>query len=283
VSGRRRLSLAWLGTLPFLVYAFAFLFLPAGTVLVGAFKGEHGGWTFSNITNLFHQPYIGAFQNSVELSGVTALLGGVGGLLLAYAAIRDGTPRWIRSMLTTFSGVAANFGGIPLAFAFIASLGAIGIVTRFFQNQLHYNIYQHGFSLFTKTGVEIVYLYFQLPLMVLVISPAIDGLKREWREAAANLGAHPLQFWRYVGIPVLMPSILGAVILLFGNAFAAYATAYSLGYRNLITIFIGAYYQGNVLSNPHFGQAMALGMFLVLAVMMALYIPLQRRAARWAR
>jgi putative spermidine/putrescine transport system permease protein len=283
VSGRRRLSLAWLGTLPFLVYAFAFLFLPAGQVLVGAFKGEHGGWTFSNITNLFHQPYIGAFQNSIELSGVTALLGGAGGLLLAYAAIRDGTPRWIRSMLTTFSGVAANFGGIPLAFAFIASLGAIGIVTRFFQNQLHYNIYQHGFSLFTKTGVEIVYLYFQLPLMVLVIAPAIDGLKREWREAAANLGAHPLQFWRYVGIPVLMPSILGAVILLFGNAFAAYATAYSLGYRNLITIFIGAYYQGNVLSNPHFGQAMALGMFFVLAVMMALYIPLQRRAARWAR
>jgi putative spermidine/putrescine transport system permease protein len=252
-------------------------------VLVGAFKDKQGDWTLHNIANLFKQPYIGAYQNSIELSAVTALIGGVFGLMLAYAAIRDGTPRWIRSGLTTFSGVAANFGGIPLAFAFIATLGAIGIVTQFFQNQLHYNLYQHGFSLFTKTGVEIVYLYFQLPLMVLVISPAIDGLKREWREAAANLGARPLQFWRYVGVPVLMPSILGAVILLFGNAFAAYATAYSLGYRNLVTIFIGAYYQGNVLSDPHFGQAMALGMFFVLAVMMAIYIPLQRRAQRWAR
>jgi putative spermidine/putrescine transport system permease protein len=252
-------------------------------VLVGAFKDVHGGWTTHNITNLFNEPYFGAFKNSVELSGVTALLGGVFGVLIAYAAIRDGTPRWIRSMLTTFSGVAANFGGIPLAFAFIATLGAIGIVTQFFQNQLHYNLYQHNFTLFSKTGVEIVYLYFQLPLMILVIAPAIDGLKREWREAAASLGARPLQFWRYVGIPVLMPSILGAIILLFGNAFAAYATAYSLGYRNLITILIGAYYSGNVLDDPHLAQAMALGMFFVLGVMMLIYVPLQRRAQRWAK
>jgi putative spermidine/putrescine transport system permease protein len=260
-----------------------FLFLPAGQVLVGAFKGEHGGWTFANISGLFKQPYIGAYQNSIELSAITAALGTVLGLALAYAAIRDGTPRWIRSMLTTFSGVAANFGGIPLAFAFIASIGGIGIVTKFLQNQLHYNLYQHGFTLFSKTGVEIVYLYFQIPLMVLVVAPAIDGLRREWREAAANLGARPLQFWRYVGVPVLMPSILGAFILLFGNAFAAYATAYSLGYQNLITIVLGAYYSGNVLSNPHFAQAMALGMFAVLAAMMVLYIPLNRRAARWAK
>jgi putative spermidine/putrescine transport system permease protein len=121
--------------------------------------------------------------------------------------------------------------------------------------------------------------------MVLVIAPAIDGLKREWREAASNLGASPWQFWRHVGIPVLMPSILGATILLFGNSFAAYATAYSLtsGALNLIPIMIGAYYQGNVLSNPHLAQAMAFGMFVVLALMMLIYIPLQRRAARWVR
>jgi len=251
-------------------------------VLVGAFKSVHGGWTFANITDLRHQPYIGYYRNSIELSLVTALIGGIGGLGLAYAAVRDGTPRWIRSMLTTFSGVAANFGGIPLAFAFIATLGSIGIVTKFITSQLHFALYQH-FQIWTKTGVEIVYLYFQFPLMVLVIAPAIDGLKREWREAAANLGASSWQFWRHIGLPVLMPSLLGAVILLFGNAFAAYATAYSLGYTNLITVAIGAYYSGNVLSNPHLAQAMALGMFAVLAVMMLLYVPLQRRAARWAK
>jgi putative spermidine/putrescine transport system permease protein len=188
-------------------------------------------------------------------------------------------------MITTFSGVAANFGGIPLAFAFIATLGPLGVATVFLKNQLHIDIYAHGFTLFNKTGVEIVYFYFQLPLMILVISPAIDGLRKEWREAAANLGGSSWQFWRYVGFPVLMPSILGAVILLFGNAFAAYATAYSLtsGTVNLVPLLIGAYYTGNVLNNPHIAQALAVGMFFVLAVMMLAYIPLQRRAARWAK
>jgi putative spermidine/putrescine transport system permease protein len=284
-SGRRRLSLAWLGTLPFFAYTILFLFLPAGEVMVGAFKSVHGGWTVDNVRQLFHQPYYNAYRTSIEISVVTALIGGLAGLAIAYAAIREGTPRWIRSMLTTFSGVAANFGGIPLAMAFVATLGSIGIVTSFLRDQLHFDLYGHGFTLFTKTGVEIVYLYFQLPLMILVVAPAIDGLRREWREAASNLGANSWQFWRHVGLPVLMPSILGALILLFGNSFAAYATAYSLtsGTVPIVPILIGAYYQGNVLDNPHLAQALAFGMFVVLAVMMILYVPLQRRAARWAR
>lgn len=284
-SGRRRLSLAWIVTVPFFAYIFLFLFLPAGNVMAGAFNGKKGGWTFSNIQLLFHHPYIDSYKTSIEVSGVTALIGALAGLAIAYAAIRDGTPRWIRSALTTFSGVAANFGGIPLAFAFIATLGSIGIATKFLKNQLGIDLYGNNFTLFSKTGVEIVYLYFQLPLMILVIAPAIDGLRREWREAASNLGATPLQFWRYVGLPVLMPSILGAFILLFGNAFAAYATAYGLtsGAVNLVPIQIGAYYSGNVLDNPHLAQAMAFGMFVVLAVMMVFYVPLQRRAARWAK
>jgi putative spermidine/putrescine transport system permease protein len=277
--------LAWIATVPFFVYVVMFLFLPAGNVMLGAFNGKHGGWTVANVRLLFNHPYIDSYKTSIEVSGVTALLGGAIGLAIAYAALHERTPRWVRSVLTTFSGVAANFGGIPLAFAFIATLGSIGIVTAFLRDQLGFNIYLHGFNLFSKTGVEIVYMYFQLPLMILVIAPAVDGLRKEWREAASNLGAKQWQFWRYVGLPVLMPSILGAMILLFGNAFAAYATAYSLssGSVNIVPILIGAYYSGNVLDNPHLAQAMAFGMFCVLAGMMLIYIPLQRRAARWAK
>jgi putative spermidine/putrescine transport system permease protein len=283
-SGRRSLSLAWIGTLPFFAYTIAFLFVPAGAVLLGAFQDKNDAWTFSNIRLLFDHPYIDAYKTSIQISLETALVGGVVGLFVAYAAIREGTPRWVRSTLTTFSGVAANFGGIPLAFAFIATLGPLGIVTSFLRNH-GYDLSAHGFNLFSKTGVELAYLYFQLPLMILVIAPAIDGLRKEWREAASNLGAAQWQFWRYVGLPVLMPSILGAVILLFGNAFAAYATAYSLtsGSVNIVPILIGAYYSGNVLDNPHLAQAMAFGMFVVLAVMMVIYIPLQRRSARWTK
>jgi putative spermidine/putrescine transport system permease protein len=160
----------------------------------------------------------------------------------------------------------------------------IGIVTQWL-TELGWNPYDHGFSLFTKTGIEIVYLYFQIPLMILVIAPAIDGLRREWREAASNLGASTLQFWRYVGLPILTPSLLSAVVLLFGNSFAAYATAYGLtgGSVPLVPITIGFYYSGDVLSNPHLAEALALGMFVVLAAMMAIYIPLSRISSRWVR
>lgn len=283
-AGRGRLSLAWLGIAPFLLYAFLFLFLPAGQVLVGAFRDQAGGYTLSNIGTLFQEPYVTAYRNSIEVSLVTAGAGGALGFLIAYAAIREGTPKIVRTVLTTFSGVAANFAGIPLAFAFIATLGSIGIVTQFLAD-LGVDLYGNGFSLFTKTGVEITYLYFQIPLMILVIAPAIDGLRREWREASANLGASPFQFWRYVGAPILTPSLLGAMVLLFGNSFAAYATAYGLtaGGVNLVPITIGNFLSGDVLSNPHLAQALALGMFVVLAVMMMIYVPLQRISSRWVR
>jgi putative spermidine/putrescine transport system permease protein len=253
-------------------------------VIVGAFKNAHGGATTDHIRQLVHEPYKHEYWLSIKISLITAGLGCLFGILIAYAVIRDGTPRFLRTIVTTFSGVAANFAGIPLAFAFISSLGTIGVVTAFMRDHLGFDPYQHGFTIFGETGVEITYLYFQIPLMILVIAPAIDGLKREWREAASNLGARGWQFWRYVGIPVLLPSFLGAFILLFGNAFAAYATAYSINQgQNIVPIVIGNYYTGNVLDNPHLAQALAFGMFVVLAAMMLVYMPLQRVSSRWQR
>lgn len=278
------MPLVWLGVAPFFLYAGVFLIAPAGQVLIGAFKDVDGGWTLANIRTLFDDPYLGDFRNSIEVSVVTALLGGLLGFLIAYAAIREGTPRWIRTMLTTFSGVAANFAGIPLAFAFIATVGTIGVVTQFLRDH-GFDPYQRGFSLFSKTGVELVYLYFQIPLMILVIAPAIDGLRREWREAAANLGATPRQFWRHIGLPILTPSLLATMVLLFGNSFSAYATAYGLtgGQIPLVPIRIGYFYTGDVLSDPHLAEALALGMFVVLALMMLVYVPLSRISSRWVR
>lgn len=271
-----------------------FLFLPAGQVLIGAFKSDHGGYTFANVSAVVHaQNLRSAYEGSIRLSLETAILGVAFGFLLAYAAIREGTPRWIRSAFTTFSGVAANFGGIPLAFAFIATIGNIGIVTLFLKNHLGFDLYtwtppfsNTPFAIYRPIGVVIAYLYFQIPLMLLVIAPAVDGLRREWREASSNLGASSFQYWRYVAFPVLLPSLFSTFILLFGNAFAAYATAYALTTGQglpLVPILIGFDLQGNVSSNAHEGQALAFGMFVVLAAMMLIYVPLQRRASRWAK
>jgi putative spermidine/putrescine transport system permease protein len=216
---------------------------------------------------------------------VTAVAGAVLGFFIAYAIILAGLPGWLRAPIVTFAGVASNFAGVPLALAFIFTLGQLGIVTLWIKQTFGINIYQQGFSLFTQTGLELVYLYFQLPLMILIIAPAIDGLKKEWREAAENLGATSRQYWRRVALPILMPSILGTAILLFGNAFGAQATAYQLtgGTIPIVAVKIGAQISGDVLHNEGLGYAMAVAMIAVMGIAIGLYLWLQRKAERWMR
>jgi putative spermidine/putrescine transport system permease protein len=241
--------------------------------------------TIKNYADLTQQVPINAYISSIEISFVTALAGGVIGFLMAYAVISGGLPRPLRSGLMTFSGVASNFAGVPLALAFTFTLGRVGLLTVFLDKILGVDIYGHGFSLYTKLGLEVVYFYFQLPLMILIIAPAIDGLKKEWREASENMGASSAQFWRYVALPVLMPSLLGAMILLFGNAFGAQATAFQLtgGFINIVPILIGNQLTGDVLHNVGLGYALAMGMVAILAVTLIAYSFLQRRSEQWLR
>jgi putative spermidine/putrescine transport system permease protein len=281
---RRRFGWAWLGLLPFFLFSVAFMFLPAGWLVVGSFRNNEGELTLQNFADLSTGIIPGAFLTTIEVSLVTAIGGGIFGLLLAYSVILGGLPRPLRTALMTFSGVASNFAGVPLALAFTFTLGQLGFLTVILRD-LGLDPYDAGFRLTSKVGVELVYMYFQFPLMVLIIAPALDGLKREWREAAENMGATPSQYWRHVALPILTPSILGAMVLLFGNAFGAQATAYQLtgGTLNLVPIVIGAQIRGDVLHNPGLGYAMAMGMVAIMAVSIAMYTVLQRRSERWLR
>ena len=184
----------------------------------------------------------------------------------------------------TFSGVASNFAGIPLAFAFVASLGRLGMITLIFK-LVGIDIYRAGFNLLSFWGLTITYLYFQIPLMVLIVAPAVDGLKREWSEAASTLGASTWQFWRYVGLPVLWPNLLGTLSLLFANAFGAVATAYALtgSSLNIVPILLYAQIGGDVLHNPGLGAALALGMVLITGLANVVYLVVRTRAERWLK
>jgi putative spermidine/putrescine transport system permease protein len=274
----------WLGVMPFLAFAVLFMLLPSSSIFVKSFLDNDGNFTFNNIVELFRPDIMRTFILSIQISAATAIGGGLFGFFLAYAMVSPGTPRFIRSLLTTFSGVASNFAGVPLAFAFIATLGRTGFVSTVLKD-FGIDIYKSGFNLYGFAGLSLTYLYFQFPLMVLVMSPALEGLKTEWREASENLGASSFQFWRYIGLPILLPSLLGTMLLLFGNAFGAYATAYALtgGSLPLVTILIGAQIRGDVLHNVGLGNAMALGMVFVMVVCIGAYSLLQRRAERWLR
>lgn len=276
----------WLGVAPFFLFAILFLFLPSLRLFEGSFISDSGAFTFDNVLQLFEQPYIlNAYKLSIQISAVTALGGGIIGFLLAYSVTVGGLPKPLRTIMITFSGVASNFAGVPLAFAFVSTLGRTGFITAILKNIFHFNIYDTGFSLYSFLGLSLTYMYFQFPLMVLVMAPALDGLKQEWREAAENLGASTTQYWLRVALPILLPSILGSMILLFGNAFGAYATAYALtgGALPIITIQIGAQIRGDVLHNPGLGYAMAMGMVFVMAISLAGYSWLQGRTERWLK
>ncbi|HEX8025122.1 MAG TPA: ABC transporter permease subunit [Candidatus Limnocylindrales bacterium] len=283
-SGRRRFNWTVLGVGPFLLFAFLFLVLPTLFLFVGSFQNKAGQPTLDNFFHLT-QPYTaGAYEASIEISLVTALAGGLFGFLLAYAVIAGGLPSWMRTAIMTFSGVASNFAGVPLALAFIFTIGPTGFITAVLMS-VGLNLNGTGFTILSKLGLEIVYLYFQLPLMVLIIAPAIDGLKKEWREASENLGASSTQYWRHVALPVLLPSLLGSVILLFGNAFGAQATAYALtgGFIPLVTIVIGSQLSGDALGDKNLGYALAIGMVAIMAVTLIAYSWLTRLAERWQR
>jgi putative spermidine/putrescine transport system permease protein len=282
----RKFSWAWLGVMPFFAFTFLFLLYPASILGVRSFQDtQTRAFTFKYVAQLLREPYLlGAYWLSIKISIITALGGGVFGFLLAFSAIRGGLPRFMRSSLMTFCGVASNFAGVPLAFAFIALLSPSGVLTGWLSS-LGFNPYFYGFTLYTFWGLCIVYMYFQFPLMVLIIAPAIDGLKREWVEAAENLGASSFQYWRYVAFPILLPAMLGAMILLFGNAFGAFATAQALtgGQINLVTIVIGSQLRGDILADPGLGYALALGMVVVMASAIVARTILQRRSERWLR
>jgi putative spermidine/putrescine transport system permease protein len=276
----------WLGVIPFFLFATLFLILPSLRLFIGSFTDSQGQFTFANILQLFTEDSIlRAYWLSIRISAVTAIGGGIFGFLLAYAVTVGGLPKSLRSMLITFSGVASNFAGVPLAFAFIATLGRTGFITALLKDVFGVNLYQTGFNLYSFAGLSLTYMYFQFPLMVLIMAPALDGLKREWREAAENLGASSWQYWLQIAMPVLLPSILGTMILLFGNAFGAYATAYALtgGTLPIITIQIGAQIRGDVLHNPGLGYAMAMGMVVIMAISLAGYSWLQKVSERWLR
>ena len=277
--------LVWLGVAPFALFALLFLILPTLKIVFSAFRTPDGSFTLANIFGLATPSIIDAGLLSLKLSLLTAFLGCLFGLLIGIAVTRGGLPAWLRSATMTFSGVASNFAGVPLAFAFIATLGRLGLITVLLRDWFGVNLSGLGFNLISLTGLTLTYLYFQIPLMVLIIAPALDGLKREWSEAAQTLGASNLQYWRMVALPVLWPSLLGSFALLFANAFGAVATAMALTGSSLsiVPIILFAQIRGDVLQDPHLGYALAFAMIVVTGFANLVYILLRVRAERWVK
>ena len=282
---RGRPNLNWLGIVPFGLFVALFLIAPTMKIVLGAFQRPDGSFTMANIAGLFTPSILASYWISIKISLASAFFGALVGFLMAAAMVLGGLPRAVRGPLLTFSGVASNFAGVPLAFAFLATLGRVGLVTVLLREWFGFHLYATGFNLLSFMGLTLTYLFFQIPLMILIVTPALDGLKREWSEAAQILGATRLQYWRMVALPILFPALLGTFALLFANSFGAVATAIALtgSGLNIVPIQLFAQIRGDVLGNPNLGYAMAFGMIVVTAIANVLYIWLRVRAERWLK
>jgi putative spermidine/putrescine transport system permease protein len=263
----------WVGTVPFLGYVGIFLLLPTGMV-VDALKSPAGKWQLSGLTALYSPAVRGYFIGSFKLCLLSSVSGAVFGAILAYAVATGNPDGTVRRLYLAVSGVLAQFGGVTLAFAFLVLIGPVGLLAHV---SWYFNF---------PWGIALIYTYFQIPLMVLVFLPAIDGLKVQWREASENLGASAWQYWRHVGGPLLAPAFLGAALLLFANALSAFATiqAWENQIAYIVPQQISTALTSEVgLSNVNVADALALGMVIMVAIVMTGYVLLQRRAARWLR
>lgn len=280
-SGIAGLILPYATIALFLAISALFMVAPTVMLAVQSVSGDDG-FTLHYLGELSHYNFVLAFHNSIILSVASAAAGVVAGGLIAYFVLSPGTPSTVRSGVTSFAAVAANFAGVPLAFAFVSTLGTLGMLTQALR-AFGIDIYGLGFTLYSLTGLTIVYSYFQIPLMVIIITPALLALRAEWRESSENLGATPAQYWRMIGLPVLMPSLTSAFILLFGSAFSAYATAYALTSGNiaLLTTEIANVLSGDVSSSPQTGAALSVGMIVVMVLVLLVSAMFSRRASRW--
>ena len=267
---------------PFLAFVGLFLFVPTIGLAVKALT-PGGSFGFGAMQRALEGSYRTAFSNSITLGVTSAAIGGVIGLLLALSLHSLRRPRWLRSTTDSWSAVASQLGGIPLAFAFIAAIGSQGILTKLL-GLAGVDVTESGFSLSEFWGLVLVYLYFQIPLMFLVMMPAVSGLRQTWAEAAAVMGATPGRYWRSVALPLLVPSFLGGLLLLFVNSFSAYATAYVLNPgAQIVPLQIRFLLQGNVITGEQdLAYAIVLWTITLLLASLLLIAVLQRRTARWA-
>ncbi|MFJ6653705.1 ABC transporter permease [Microbacterium sp. NPDC091313] len=282
--GAARRDWSWLGLTPFAAYVVLFLALPTVLAVASGFVDRSGAFTLANLAALGDPVILGTFWASTWVSLLTAAVGAVVGALVCWALLGLPETGFVRTVVDAASGVLAQFGGVMLAFVLIAAIGTQGVLTSLIRSVTGLSLYENGVWLYELPGVVVAYLVFQVPLMVITFMPALSALKPQWAEAHLTLGGTRANFWRHVGFPVLAPSFLASLLLLFANAFSSYATAAALASQGaqLVPLQIrAALTSETLLGRENLAGTLALGMVVVVAIVMWGYSLIQRRAARW--
>ncbi len=259
---------------PFFIMVCLFLLLPMLFVLLDSFKTEQGVWSISNYIEIFNNPfYTQSFGNSLDIAFKSTLIGLMIALIAAHAIHSSG--KRLGKIALTVTNMASNFSGVPLAFAFMIILGNNGVITILLK-YLGFDLIS-VFNLYSKVGLIAVYVYFQIPLGILLLYPAFDRIEGHYKEAAFTLGAGNTVFWRRIGIPLLLSALISTSVILFANAIGAYATAYALtnGAFNIVPVRIGTLVSGDIFLKPNMASALSV---ILASILLALNTIGRRRS-----
>lgn len=272
--------LAILCLVPFALFFIVFQIAPLIWVMTNSLRSEEFGWGLANFSKIFNSKfYLQSIQYSLELAFWSSTFGIVIAVLGSYSLRRVDSR--LRNFVNAFANMTSNFSGVPLAFAFIILLGFNGTITLMLKQS---GIIQ-DFNLYSKTGLIILYTYFQIPLGVLLLYPAFDALREDWRESASLLGANGWQFWRHIGLPVLTPALLGTFVILLANALGAYATVFALttGNFNVLPIRIAAMVSGDISLDPNMASALAVVLVALMTLVTIVHQLLLKRSYHVSR
>lgn len=276
---RRMNGFAAVFIIPFSIFVFMFLIVPVITMLLDSFQKANTGFTFANYQSILKNGfYHQAFVNSINISLISSLIAMIMAIFATYSLTK--LPQSIQNKMINFANLTSNFAGIPLAFAFIVLLGNSGLFILLFEKMGMHSL--SSFNLYSLSGLVLIYIYFQLPLAVMLLFPIYNGIQDQWKEAAAILGASTVQFWLKIGVPIILPSLAGTFSILFANAMGAYASAFALtgSSYNLLPVRIGALVSGDVFAQPELASALALSLGAILVAAMLLNEWLTRKVRR---
>lgn len=264
----RRGGILWVPFIPLIIFALAFEILPMGYIIYSSVQTPTG-ISLQSYAQIFQSKYyVVSLKNSLLVSVAVGIIGLIIGTIGALS-LRSLGEAW-REKLLTLVNMTSNFSGVPLAFAYIVLLGVNGLVTVLIKEKMGLDLYGMGFNLFSWTGIVLVYIYFSVPLAFMLMYPAVYALREDIQEAAQILGASRINFWRKIGLPILLPSMLGSFTLLFANSLGAYATAYALTNSNnsLVSITIANLVTGDIFPDPSLASALAVIMagFLIASI-----------------
>ncbi|WP_315308859.1 ABC transporter permease [Pantoea vagans] len=263
--------------LPFTLFWVAFQLAPLLWIAINSFWSEmNSQWGWDNYHDILTSPfYQQAFRFSLDISLWSSIWGLLIALVTGYSLHQLGGGR-LQRFLISFTNMTSNFAGVPLAFAFVILLGLNGCLTLLLR---HCGVIE-SFRLFSRNGMVLVYTWFQIPLGVLLLYPAFDGLKKDWQESAALLGASRWRYWWHIGLPILFPALLGTFVILLANALGAYATIYALttGNFNVVPVRIAALVSGDISLDPNTGSALAMLLVAIMALITLVQQYLVRRS-----